>query len=286
MNDVRRLEYQGSVQRWSWVLTRSARAGTVSGQVPGHEHRFWEVDVLRGVAIVMMVLYHFMYDLYFFQVTNTIFTNRLWFYFQRTTATTFILLVGVSLAISRTRASTRRERLPYSRLAGRSLRIFGWGMVISLITFFILGPELYIRFGVLHFIAMSIALAYPFLGYRWANLLLGTVLVGTGKVLQQFTFQWPWLVWLGFEPADHVYVDYFPLIPWFGVLLVGIFLGNSLYRGDRRTFILPDWSSFLLVRFLQRLGQHSLAAYLLHQPLLFALLILTFLLLGIDRLPF
>jgi uncharacterized membrane protein len=36
--------------------------------------RFWEVDILRGMAVVMMVIYHFMYDLYFFQVTNAIFT--------------------------------------------------------------------------------------------------------------------------------------------------------------------------------------------------------------------
>lgn len=65
---------------------------------------FWEVDALRGIAIVLMVIYHFVYDLYFFQITDAIFTNPFWFYFQRVDASTFILLVGVSLSISYTRA--------------------------------------------------------------------------------------------------------------------------------------------------------------------------------------
>ena len=72
-------------------------------------------------------------------------------------------------------------------------------------------------------------IAYPFLRYRWPNLVLGVVLIGLGKYLQSQTFDLPWLVWLGFEPANHVYLDYFPLIKWFGVVLLGIFAGNLLY---------------------------------------------------------
>ena len=67
--------------------------------------RMWEIDALRGVAVVMMVVYHFMYDLYYFQVSDAIFSMRFWFYFQRATASTFILLVGISLAIAAQRSS-------------------------------------------------------------------------------------------------------------------------------------------------------------------------------------
>jgi hypothetical protein len=47
---------------------------------------------MRGMAVVMMVIYHFLYDLYYFRGTDSIFANPFWFYFQRTTATLFIAL--------------------------------------------------------------------------------------------------------------------------------------------------------------------------------------------------
>jgi len=129
--------------------------------------RFWEIDALRGVAIVMMVVYHLMYDLYYFRVTDTIFTNPFWFYFQRTTATLFVGLVGVSLALRSARA---QPRLAYAVLFKRGLSILAWGLVISAVTRIALGPEVYIRFGVLHFIGVAILLAYPFLRRDWLNL--------------------------------------------------------------------------------------------------------------------
>jgi len=246
--------------------------------------RFWEIDVARGIAVVMMVIYHFVYDLYFFQITDVIFTVRFWFYFQRVTASTFVVLVGVSLAIiyQRAAAKERADRSLAWRLFQRGTRVFGWGMVISLGTYLALGLAMYIRFGILHFIGFSIAISYPFLRYRWINVGLGLLLMGAGKVLQHYTFDLPWLVWLGFEPVNHFYVDYFPAIAWFGVVLLGIAAGNFLYRADGRVLPLPDLSDWGPVAALRRMGQHSLPIYLLHQPALFALLIPILWLLGID----
>jgi uncharacterized membrane protein len=247
--------------------------------------RFWEIDAVRGVAVVMMVIYHFVYDLYFFQITDVIFTNRFWFYFQRITASTFIMLVGVSLAIIYQRAAVKNRtgRSLAWRLFQRGTRIFGWGMVISLGTYFALGPALYIKFGILHFIGFSIAISYPFLRYSWLNVSVGILLIVAGRMLQQYTFDLPWLVWLGFEPANHAYVDYFPAIAWYGVVLLGIAAGNLLYRADGRVLRLPDLSGWGPVAALRRMGQHSLPIYLLHQPVLFALLIPILWLLGIGN---
>lgn len=250
--------------------------------------RFWEIDAARGVAVVMMVIYHFVYDLYFFQITDVIFTNRFWFYFQRITASTFITLVGISLAIIYQRAAAKGQtgRGLAWRLVQRGTRIFGWGLVISLGTYLALGPVMYIKFGILHFIGFAIAISYPFLRYHWLNVSLGILLIVAGKILQQYTFDLPWLVWLGFEPANHAYVDYFPAIAWFGVVLLGIAAGNFLYRASGRVFALPDLSGWGPVAALRRMGQHSLPIYLLHQPILFALLIPLLWLLGIGNLGF
>jgi uncharacterized membrane protein len=75
---------------------------------------------------------------------------------------------------------------------------------------------------------------------------------------------------LGIEPTNHVYADYFPLIPWSGVVLLGIFLGNTLYTNGERRYPLPLSSMPFMP--LQWLGERSLMLYLLHQPILVAIL--------------
>jgi uncharacterized membrane protein len=179
----------------------------VSAQSAVVRNRFWEIDALRGVAVVMMVIYHIVYDLYYFDLSDTIFTNPFWFYFQRTTATLFIFLMGVSLTLRKARS----DGSIYWAYAKRGLQLIGWGLVISLITWFALGPTLYIRFGILHFMGISTVLSYPFLRWRWVNVALGMTLIGLGMLLRQFRFDPPWsyLFWLGLEPANHRYVDFF-----------------------------------------------------------------------------
>jgi uncharacterized membrane protein len=268
----------------AWLMARRRTRATPTGA------RFWEVDVARGAAVVMMVIYHFMYDLSYFRITDAIFTVPFWFYFQRATAGAFLILVGVSLAILAQRAAVRgQEGWPLLRQnLQRGVRIFGWGLVITLATRLFLGPELAITFGILHFIGVSIAISYPFLRLRWGNLGLGIAVYAAGTLLRQHTFDAPYLVWLGFEPTDHVYVDYFPVFPWFGIVLVGIWLGNLIYDGKRRRFALPDGleslSAWLPLRTLEWLGLRSLPVYLLHQPALFAILIPILWLLGIGSL--
>ena len=243
--------------------------------------RFWEIDSLRGVAIVMMVVYHLMWDLWYFRVLPDIaLYTGFWKYFQRTTATLFLTLVGVSLAVTamRLRGPTQDRPLPFRPFLTRGLRIFGWGMVISLVVW--AARVGYVHFGVLHLIGFSIVAAYPFLGFRWLNLALWALFNVAGYFLLPLRFDFPWLLWLGLEPVAYYPNDYFPVIPWFGVVLLGIFLGNTFYRPGGRLIALPDGSAWLPLRGLQWLGRHSLTIYLIHQPLLFALLAAT----GVIRL--
>ena len=72
--------------------------------------RYWEIDTLRGVAIVMMVIFHLMWDLVSFAITpDVVLYAGFWKYFQRTTAITFLLLVGVSLTVSSRRAKSQQS---------------------------------------------------------------------------------------------------------------------------------------------------------------------------------
>jgi len=233
--------------------------------------RFWEVDFLRGLAVVMMIIYHLLFNLVFFGEYQYDLFSGFWFYFQQVTASLFIFLAGVALTLSYARTAPGITRNTYLRFFRRGLKVFFWGLVITAVTWFFLG-EGFVVFGILHFIGLAIILAYPFLKYPVLSLPAAIFCLLTGNYLGNLRFGFSWLLWLGFFPEQFYTVDYFPLLPWFGVFLAGIFFGKRLYPGYRRAFCLPDFSGFPPVRVFAYLGRHSLVTYLLHQPLLLVLL--------------
>lgn len=237
--------------------------------------RFWEIDFLRGIAIIMMVLYHLLYNLHYFAHYNVNVYSGFWLYFARATATTFIFLVGVSLTVSFSKATkiSLDEKKLFLKYLIRGLKIFSWGLIITLVTWVFL-REGCVVFGILHLIGISIILAYPFLRFPSWNLLIGLLLIFSGQYLNGLTFNFPWLVWLGFRPAQFYSVDYFPLLPWFGLVLIGIFFGNLLYPDYSRKFQLANFSYFSVIKIFCFLGKHSLLIYLIHQPLIIVLLYL------------
>jgi len=220
----------------------------------GPEKRFWEIDALRGIAIVLMIIFHIAFDLSYFGNYSLDIHSGLWRLLGRTTASIFILLAGISLSLSHSRSAAGMEKY-----LTRGLKILSWGLLITLITrlFF---PEEFIIFGILHFIGLSIILAYPFLRQKHWNLLLGLSIIFIG-----LSIRGPLILF----PTPFRTFDYFPLFPWFGLILIGIFLGNSLYPNHTRSFSLPEVSTPL-----STIGRHSLFIYLLHQPILIALLYL------------
>lgn len=237
----------------------------------GKETRFWEVDAARGVAILMMVLYHFMYDLDTFGGYNIESTSGFWARFADMTAFSFVFLVGVSLAISYARSSARSERPLLGKYLWRGARIFGYGMVLTLATW-VLGMGVII-FGILHLIGASIILAYPFLQFRWPNLFAGVFFIAAGWYLQTLNIstETPWLLPLGVVPEGLFMPDYRPLLPWFGVVLLGAFAGSLVYSENKRVGGVA-WSTPATARPLMFLGRYSLFIYFIHQPILVGLL--------------
>lgn len=239
--------------------------------------RFWEIDSLRGIAIVMMVIFHLIFDLYFFGIYSfDVHSGFLW-WFARLTASIFIFLVGVSLSISYSRTILKTNYGTQSGLffkyLKRGLKIFGYGLIITVVTWIFIGQG-FIIFGILHFIGIAIILEYPFLKRKYINLILGILFIAAGIYLMGFNFDFYGLLWLGFTPYNFYTLDYFPLLPWLGIVSLGIFLGNTLYENYTRHFKLPDLSKYSLVKVSGFLGRHSLIIYLIHQPILLLILYL------------
>jgi uncharacterized membrane protein len=238
----------------------------------GKPARLWEVDTLRGIAIVEMVFYHFTWDLNYFGLYQANLLVGPWQIFARNIASTFLFVLGVSLTLSHTRASQQAGHSAlFTKYLRRGGQIFGLGMVITAVTYFFIGRG-FVIFGIVHLLGLSIILAYPFLGRnRWGSLFGGLLAIGLGAYLNTFTVTFPWLIWLGVKQGGRYMVDYYPLLPWSGVALLGVFVGYTLYPQATRRFRLPDLSELAPVRGLRFLGRHSLLIYLIHQPILFAI---------------
>ena len=111
------------------------------------EKRFWEIDFLRGLAIIMMILFHLLYDLTYFGEYNLNVHSGFWLYFGRMTATIFILLVGISLTLSFSRAEKKQnaKKKVYQKYLKRGLKVFSWGLIdlLSLGCFILLESRLF-----------------------------------------------------------------------------------------------------------------------------------------------
>ncbi len=244
--------------------------------------RYWEIDVLRAVAIVNMVIYHLAYDLRFLGYTQTNVTVGAWLVYQRAIATTFITLAGVVQAISYERASRRTAGWDlYKTYLLRGLKLVGWGMVISLVTGVYM-EQWVVIIGILHLIGAATILSIPFLAFRPADTRLhaalylgvGATIIALGSYLNQVPVTHPWLLIFGLRPPTLFQFDYFPLLPWFGVSLLGVLVGQVLYPGGARRFKLPAWGEQAGIKQVGWLGRHSLAVYLIHQPVLFGIFFL------------
>ena len=219
----------------------------------------------------MMVAYHLAYDLDTFGSYPLDSTTGAWAWFADATASLFLFLVGVSLAISHARSGAIRPgRSLFPKYLLRGLRILGYGMVLTIISV-ALGMGV-IAFGILHVIGVSIILAYPLLGLRWSNLVLGGLVIAVGAYMMAagISSESPWLLPFGIVPENLAMPDYRPLFPWFGVVLVGLFAGNLIYGAAKRPPV-PKKAP-VVARPLVPLGKNSLFIYLIHQPVMIALL--------------
>ena len=236
--------------------------------------RYPEIDMVRGVAILMMILFHTLFDLNYFQIISIEIYNGFWHYFAFATASLFLLVVGISLTISRARA---QQGLSGNRLAlrfvYRGAGIFLLGILVTLGTWLYL-REGFIVFGILHLIGVSIMISPLFFRFKKWNIALGILFILIGYLLSMISGP-SWLLPLGIHPPDFWSMDYEPLFPWTGMVLIGISAGGYLYPEGVRRFTLPKIPRVFILP-LAFLGRHSLLVYLVHQPIIILLLAAVF----------
>lgn len=230
--------------------------------------RFIELDILRGFAIIFMIVLHALWDLDYFGILPL---NKNVYSLNIIVPVMFFLLVGICQAVNNNKYRNQPKKM-YLRTIQRGLWILNLGILFTLLTAVFL-PDRPILFGVLHCIGCCIILSTLFLRFKSYNILFAALIITAGMSIGAFyTMENPNILQLatGFHQsnvATHT-IDYFPILPWLGVCLLGIVLGNILYKDNKRRFPIPDFTRYRPTRVFSWLGQHSLAIYLLHQPVI------------------
>jgi uncharacterized membrane protein len=222
------------------------------------------IDVLRGVAVGAMIIFHFAWDLRFFGFIETNISQHLfWANFARAIAGSFLLLSGISLVLL-TRDGFNRDKF-LKRLG----IIGGAALLVTVGTFFAM-PQAFIFFGILHCIALSSILALPFLRLPAVATAGAAVAVfALPFVFTHAVFDMAWLQWTGLGTRLPVTNDYVPVFPWFALALAGVVIGKWIAAAP------PVWLQDKpegALAITAKAGSLSLPIYLLHQPVLMALI--------------
>ena len=229
------------------------------------KNRIWELDALRGIMILCVVAIHLIFDLDEFLGIDVI-KNPVLQYCADHFGVTFVILSGLCVTLG---------RHPFKR----GMQVFGCGMVITAVTVgaVLLGwmdKWLIIHFGILHLLGVCMMLWCLFRQLPVCALIpAGISIVLLGKWFDTLTVSSPWLFPLGLCAKGFASGDYFPLFPFLGWFLLGAALGKLLYR-KKQTLLPWKGADWLPVRFFRFCGVHSLFIYLIHQPVLYGIVML------------
>lgn len=226
--------------------------------------RYAVIDGMRGMAIALMIYFHFCYDLTFYQLANyDFYRDPYWLHLRTTIVSLFLLVSGISLHLAT--ANGIRWR-PYRRRLG---------ILVICALFITIGSaqvfgERVIVFGILHFIAFASVLGLLFTRFYLINLVMGIALLILDRAYSHSFFDQTWIHWFGLMTHKPATEDYVPVIPWFGVVLLGMFLGKWFQVHPLLRLWLQKPVKHPVFKPFEWAGQHSLVIYLVHQPILFA----------------
>lgn len=236
-------------------------------RLPGQAVRVDGVDLARGLALVAMTTFHFGWDLELFGFAGHGFATQPWMiWYARVIASSFLLLVGVSFVLA------HHGGLKAKPFLWRLGKIVAAALLITVATR-IATPNIFIFFGILHHIALASILCIFFVRLPVALLLiLAACVLAAALYGRSDLFNAPWWWWSGLNAFTPRSSDYVPVFPFFAAELAGLALGKWLISSGMALRLAAWRPQGRLAAILRFIGRNSLAYYLLHQPVMLAIL--------------
>ena len=229
--------------------------------------RIGSIDAARGLAILGVVIFHFVWDLEFAGFISGIAFHPIWLAFGKSLAGSFMILVGVSLVLA------HQDGFRLHAFTKRLFVIALAAAIISIVTWFIF-PGSFIYFGILHSVAVASLVGLVFLKMPSLVTFMIGVFVFVAPIFYTSTvFDTRWLAWIGFASIPPRSDDFVPIFPWLGLTLIGMALTKLAKKQGWEPHFFRAFKPTLVATSLQWLGQKSLAIYLIHQPVMLAFIL-------------
>ena len=237
--------------------------------------RFFALDSIRGLALLNMIIYHALWDLvYIFEYNIPLFKSNAAFIWQQVICQTFIFISGFCYSFGKHKFK-------------RGLTVFLCGIIISAATFIVM-PENLVLFGVLTLLGSCMLFFIPFEKYiEKVNSILGTTIsvilfiitfnINYGNIgFAKITFielpkRWYcnlFTAYIGLPSDNFTSSDYFSIFPWLFLFSAGIFANKYFKENDLLKYLTKPH-----IKPLEWFGRHSLLIYIVHQPLIYFLLL-------------
>ena len=216
------------------------------------------LDLMRGIAIIMMIAFHFIYDLNSFGFSDIpLFTHWAGIAWRCLIVFLFLSAVGISLVIA------HGKGIKFKKFLKRLLYLGIAALFVSAGTY-VMFPDGWVYFGILHLIWFSTIIAISFVNLPKTSLLIAALIL-IGAIFDQPNLSFISYLLEPYLPFGSV--DYYPLFPWLSFVFIGIYLGHNPYY--QKIFIFR-------LNWLEVIGKHALIIYLTHQIVLFSIVSLAY----------
>ena len=229
--------------------------------------RYDEIDILKGLAVIFMIIYHIFYFPNQYGFKEIEYNSVLLTSMARIAQVIFITCVGVNLVFSYKNSQKKKEsdKTYFKKNIYRFIKLGFLALFMTFFTFFVFG-EAYIKFGILHFLALSSLLLFPFVNnlkviHSILFLVISLYLLNQSNP-EFFLNVPPDIAFVTGFYSKYRSVDHFPLLPWLSLICFGVIIGHKVY--EKKPSIPKKFKQTNVYNLLKKTGKYSLEIYMIH----------------------
>ena len=237
--------------------------------------RYNEVDFMKGLAVISMVIFHYFYLGTQMGVLNYNTSEGILHFLARFAHITFIFMVGVNMVVSKLNSENQKDYK--KKQCKRIVLLLFLALVISVATYNLF-PDRWVRFGILHFIAFGTILLLPVIDKPVLGLGIAILVylinllnqMGLLSWIHDFIHEIPAFI-LGLFNTRFAAMDHFAILKFLPVIALGIFVGHQIYKsGERKIKELNIFDKILHKdNIIVQIGKYSLQIYIAHWIILY-----------------